>query len=87
MIPLSTTLHIVILVKDNATVYFLMDAHKSDHLPKYHLYSLTQQSTGIQCVNINDLVDFYPLTSYIIDEHRVIPLKHSILSKCDLGYV
>jgi len=32
---------VIILVKDNATVYFLMDTHKSDHLPKYHLYSVT----------------------------------------------
>lgn len=63
---------VIILVKDNATVYFLMYTHKSDHLPKYHLYSVTQQSTG--------MVDFYPLTSYIIDEHTVIPLKHSVLS-------
>lgn len=57
---------VIILIKDNATVYFLMDLHKSDRLPKYHLYTITQ-STGMQCVNINDLLDFYPLTSYIID--------------------
>lgn len=71
---------VIILIKDIATVYFLMDTHKSDHLPKYHLYAVTQQSTGMQCVNINALVDFYPLTSYIVNGHRVIPLKHSVLS-------
>ena len=60
---------VIILIKDNATVYFLMDTHKSDHLPKYHLYAVTQQSTGMQCVDINVLVDFYPLTSYVIDGH------------------
>ncbi|CAM4569903.1 unnamed protein product [Leuciscus chuanchicus] len=37
---------VIILVKDNATVYFLMDTHKSDHLPKYHLYSVTQQKVS-----------------------------------------
>lgn len=60
---------VIILIQDNASVYFVMDMHKSDHLPKYHLYSVTKQSTGMQCVNINDLVDFYPLTSYIIEGH------------------
>lgn len=71
---------LIILIKDNTAVYFVMNAHKSDHLPKYHLYSVTQQSTGIQCANINDLLEFYPLSSYIVDGHRVIPLKHSVLS-------
>ena len=60
---------VIILIKDNATVYFLMDTHKSDHLPKYHLYAVTQQSTGMQCVDINVLVEFYPLTSDVIDGH------------------
>lgn len=71
---------LIILVKDGTAVYFVMNTHKTDHLPKYHLYSVTQQSTGIKCANINDLQEFYPLPSYIVDGRRVIPLKHSVLS-------
>lgn len=70
---------IIILNKDDA-VYVLMDLHKSNFLPKYHLYAITPQTTAMKCVNLQAMLDFYPLTSYIIDAHRVIPLKHSILS-------
>lgn len=71
---------VVILIRENAAVYFVVNAHNSDYLAEYHLYSVVAPSTGMMCVHINDLVDFYPLSSYIINGHRVIPLKHSVLS-------
>lgn len=72
---------LIVLIHNDAAVYFVMEIHKADYHAEYHLYLVTKQSTGLQCVNINDLVDFYPLPSYIVDGHRVIPLKHSVLSK------
>ena len=71
---------VIILIKNNAAVYFVMDPHKSDYLTEYYLYSVTKQSTRMQCLKMNDLVDFYPLQSYVIDGYQVIPLKHSVLS-------
>lgn len=72
---------LIILIKNVDTVYFVMEVHKADYHSEYHLYSVTKQNTGLQCVNITDLVDFYPLPSYIFNGHQVISLKHSVLSK------
>ena len=72
---------LIILIKNDAAVYFVMDVHEAVYHSEYHLYSVTKRSTRLQCLNVNDLVDFYPLTSYFVDGHQVIPLKHSVLSK------
>lgn len=72
---------LIILIKNDAEVYFVMDIHKADYHPEYHLYSVKKDSVVLQCLEISDLVDFYPLTSYIVNGHQVIPLKHSIFSR------
>ena len=72
---------VIILIKKEAAVYFVIDVHEAGYLSEYHLYSVTKRSTRMQCLNINDLVDFYPLPSYIVNGLQVIPLKHSVLSK------
>lgn len=70
---------LVILIQNNAAVYFVLDMYTSDYHNEYHLYSVTKQNTQLLCLNIKDLVDFYRLTSYVIDGHQVIPLKRSVL--------
>lgn len=72
---------LLILIKNDTSVYVLMNIHKGIFLSEYHLYSVTKDSLGLQCININDLPDFYPLVSYILDGYQVIPLKHSIVEK------
>ncbi len=72
---------VIILIQNDAAVYFVMDIHKADYHFEYHLYSVTKQSTRLQCLNIENFVDFHPLPSYIVNGHQVIPLKHSVLSK------
>ncbi|XP_047447613.1 uncharacterized protein LOC125012054 [Mugil cephalus] len=72
---------LLILIQNDTSVNVLMDIHKGVFLSKYHLYSVTKDSLGLQCININDLPDFYPLVSYILDGYQVIPLKHSIVEK------
>lgn len=72
---------LIILIQNDDTEYFVMEVHKADYHSEYHLYSVTKRNTRLQCLNINDLVDFYPLPSYIFNGHQVIPLKHSVLSK------
>lgn len=71
---------VVILIQHDAAVYFVLDMYTSDYHNEYHLHSVTKLTPQLLCLNITDLVDFYPLKSYIIDGHRVIPLKHSVLS-------
>lgn len=72
---------LLIIIIKNQAVYFVMEVHECAYHSEYHLYSVTKESTTFQCLNINNLVDFYPLPSYILDGHQVIPLKHSVLSK------
>lgn len=72
---------LLFLIQNNTSVYALMDIHKGIFLSEYHMYSVTKDSLGLMCVNINDLPDFYPLVSYILDGYQVIPLKHSIVAK------
>lgn len=72
---------VIVLIHNDTGVYFVMDTFKADYHSEYHLYSVTKQSTRLQCLNINNLADFFPLTSYIVNGHQVIPLKHSVLSK------
>lgn len=72
---------VVILIQHNATVYFVFDMHTSEYHNEYHMYSVTKLTAQLLCLNITNLADFYPLKSYIINGHRVIPLKHSILSQ------
>lgn len=72
---------LLILIQNDTSVHVLMDIHKGIFLSEYHLYSVTKDSFGLQCININDLPDFYPLVSYILDGYQVIPLKHSIVAK------
>lgn len=69
---------IIILIKNNAAVYFVVEIYNVDYHSECHLYSVTQ-TTGLQCINIDDLVDFYPLPSYTLNGNKVIPLKHGVL--------
>lgn len=71
---------LIILIKNDAEVYFVMDLHKTDY-HEYHLYSAKKGGAMLQCLEISELVDFYPLTSYIVNGHQMIPLKHSIFSR------
>ncbi len=70
---------VLILIK-NDTVHFLMSVYTSEFLSGYHLYSVRKDNEKMQCLNISDLIDFYPLPSYIKDGYQIIPLKHSVLS-------
>lgn len=72
---------LLILIHNDTSVYVLMDIHKGTFPSEYHLYSVTKDSLGLQCININDLPDFYPLVSYIFDGYQVITLKRSIVEK------
>lgn len=70
---------LMILIQRDA-VYFVIDVYKTDYHSEYHLYSVTK-SMELQCIHINDLVDYYPLPSYVTNGLQVIPLKHGVLSK------
>lgn len=69
---------ILVIVKDSA-LHFLVRLHATEFLPHYHMFSVKNLSGRLQCLHINDLLDVWPLSSYIKDGHQVVPLKHSVL--------
>ena len=69
----------LILIKDE-DVHFLLRKFVTEFIPEYHLHELKHQTEIMHCMKINDLADFCPLTSYMMNEKRVIPLKHSVMS-------
>ena len=60
-------------------VHLLTRVFIADFLPEYHLYYLKNTSEKAHCLNIENLLDFYPLT-YMLQGCRVVPLKHSVVS-------
>lgn len=69
----------LVLMKDEV-VHFLLRRFVAEFIPEYHLHELENHTEVMPCVKINDLADFYPLTSYVMNEKLVIPLKHSVMS-------
>lgn len=70
---------VLILIK-NHTVHFLVSVYEAEFILQYHMYSVRKNNEKMQCVNITDLVDYYPLSSYIKDGCQIVPFKHSVLS-------
>ena len=71
----------LILTQNGTSGYVLMDIHKGIVLSEYRLYYVTKDSLRLQCINTDDLPEFYPLVWYIVDGYQVIPLKRSIVAK------
>lgn len=67
-------------MKHDTAVHFLLRLYATEFLPHYHMYSVKNRSEKLQCFHINDLLDAWPLSSYIKDGHQIVPLRHSILS-------
>lgn len=69
----------MIVIKNDTAVHFVMDEQKPNYDPEYHLYSVAKRTTRLECLKISDLVDLYPLSSYIVDGRQDIPLKHNLI--------
>lgn len=70
----------LVLILINNTVHFLVSVYSAEFLPQCHMFSIWRDNENMECVNINDLIDFYPLPYYIKDGYKIVPLKHSVLS-------
>lgn len=71
---------LALVLRKDEVIHFLLRKFVVEFIPEYHLHELKNQTEVMQCVKINDLADFYPLTSYVMNEKLVIPLKHSVMS-------
>lgn len=72
----------LVLIKDNKHLCFLVTAHTSLYLSEYGLYEVKQAAGDMRCINVEQCLDFYPLSLYSLRGVKVISLKHSIV---DLG--
>lgn len=71
---------VLILIK-NDSVSFLVSMHSMEYHSQYHLYSVRKENEELRCLNIIDLIDFYPLTSYMKYGYQMVPLKYCVLSQ------
>lgn len=68
---------IFILIKNNSLVYFFIKNWQAKFFNHLGLHALTKCEVEIkQCVKFDDLLDFYPLTPYKINDELYISLHH-----------
>lgn len=72
--------HLLIFVKDDSAVHFLMRLYDAEFISYYHMYSVKKDTGRLECRLISELIDLWPLSSYVKNGYQIIPLKHSILS-------
>ncbi|XP_023815110.1 uncharacterized protein LOC111948035 [Oryzias latipes] len=71
---------LLIFVKDDSVVHFLMKMHVAEFLSSYNMYSIKNDTGRLECRLISELIDLWPLSSYVNNGYQIVPLKHSILS-------
>lgn len=54
--------------------------YQTEFLSQFHLYSVKSDKEKKKCLNVRDLMDFYPLPSYMKEGCEIILLKHSVFS-------
>lgn len=73
---------ILIFVKGDSALHFLMRAYDGEFLPYYHMYLVKKKTGGrLECRHISKLIDMWPLSSYTKNGYQFVPLKHSVLSE------
>ena len=73
---------ILIFVKDDSALHFLMRMYAGQFLPHYHMYLVKKKIGGrFECRHSSKLIDMWPLSSYTINGYQFVPLKHSVLSE------
>ncbi|CAI5685968.1 unnamed protein product [Oreochromis niloticus] len=71
---------LLILIKDGSALHFLMRVYDAEFLSCYHMYSVKNDTGRLECRLISELIDLWPLSSYVKNGHQIVPLKHSVLS-------
>lgn len=71
---------ILIFVKDDFALHFLMRVYDGEFLSHYHMYSVKKDTVRLECRLVSELIDMWPLSYYINNGCWIVPLKHSLLS-------
>lgn len=72
---------VLILVRNNCDVFFVISHHHASHLAHLHVYCICTEINAITLVNVNDLLDYYPLPVYSMQQMQVFALHHMFVSK------
>lgn len=51
---------LVLILINNDTVHFLVSVYRTKFFPQYHMFSIRKDNKKMECLNISDLMDFYP---------------------------
>lgn len=58
----------------------MMQVCDGEFLSHYHVYSVKREPGRLECKTVGDLIDMWLLSTYVIDEWLIVPLKHSVLT-------
>lgn len=67
----------LIIIKNNHDVYFIVEQIQSVFLYEYGVHALLPNVLKFCCVHINNLLDYYPLSTYLMDKYCCICLHHA----------
>ena len=67
------------IILNSNILYFLVQKYMSSFVFEHRLYELTECTNSFRCLKVTDLLDFYPLSCYIIDGKNFVVLKHTFL--------
>ena len=56
---------ILILVKDDFALHFLMRVYDGEFLSHYHMYSVKKDTGRLECRLASEMIDMWPLSCYI----------------------
>ena len=70
---------VFLLVSGDNRIDFLVETFQSERDDKLHLYVIENKAKSIELININNLIDYYPLPVYNFLNKQVIVLHHAIL--------
>lgn len=71
---------LLIFIKDDSALHFLMRVYDVEFLSYYHMYSVKNDAGRLELRLISELIDMWPLIPYMKNGYQIVPLKHSILS-------
>lgn len=71
---------IIFILKNPDKICFLVNMHNSSYSPNSNLYILeSSEHLSLKAVFFDELLDYYPLNSYLVFSDNLISLKHSIV--------
>lgn len=66
-----------VIIQNHTEIYFVTEQFQSVFLPEHGVYAIVPRMLKMYCVHINNLLDYYPLSSYLLNKYYCICLHHA----------